>query len=75
MEVTDEFCEDESEESEESDGELNASFLDEENDQDYDNIEEVILESRISTPSEGGFDIILDLKQWLKSPWNMATEN
>ena len=60
---------------EEDDLVLNASFLDEENDEDADNIEEVQLEAKISVPSEGGFELILDLKQWLKSPWNPATDN
>ena len=53
---------------------LNASFLDEENNEDAANIEEVSLEANVSVPSEGGFEVILDLKQWLKSPWSPATE-
>ena len=54
--------------------ELDASFEDEQNNQDFDNIEEVNMEATISVPSDGGFDLILDLKQWLKSPWNKVTE-
>ena len=55
--------------------EVNASFIDDENDQDAENNEEVNLEPTVSFQSEGGFEIILDLKQWLKSPWNPVTED
>ena len=55
---------------------LNASFNDDENDQDGENIEEVILEPvSVGVASEGGFEVILDLKQWLKGPWNLANDD
>ena len=54
--------------------ELNASFEDDQNNKDFENMEEVYLEPIISVQSEGGFQIILDLKQWLKSPWNTVKD-
>ena len=54
--------------------ELNASYEDGQNNQDFENIEEINLEPNISVQSEGGFEIILDLKQWLKSPWNTVKD-
>ena len=53
---------------------LDASFYDDENDLDSENIEEVNLGPAVSIPPEGGFEIIQDLKQWLKSPWNPFSE-
>ena len=44
------------------------------NNEDAANIEEVSLEANVSVASEGGFEVILDLKQWLKSPWAPATD-
>ena len=55
---------------------LNASFIDEDNDEDFENIKEVQLETvGVSVPGEGGIEIILDLKKWLKSPWNLVADN
>ena len=55
---------------------LNASFNDDENDQDGENIEEVILEPvSVGVATEGGFEVILDLKQWLKGPWNLVNDD
>ena len=55
---------------------LIASFNDNKNDQDSENIEEVVLEPvSVRVASEGGFEVILDIKQWLKGPWNLANDD
>ena len=50
----------------------NATTIDEENNLDADNIEEVLLGPSISTPVEGSFEVIMNLREWVKSPWNLV---
>ena len=49
--------------------ELDASFEDYNNNMDDQNIEEVIVGASISISTGGIFEKILNLKEWLKSPW------
>ena len=50
----------------EDDLSLNASFLDEENNEDATNIEYVLLEANVSVPSEGGFLSYLGFEAMVK---------
>ena len=54
--------------------ELNASFEDYE-DNVNDVIEEIHVEQTLSVSTGGIFETILNLKDWMKQPWSLASED